>query len=114
MSRTSQNVNTENYNVLVRSGFKLDSINLGDHATQFQLGKDFPPVIYSAIGSAKELRLPLAAPAIAGLTFFIRNISGGANTLTVATSVGGAVQTLAQNAAGVFHCDGATWRTIAL
>jgi len=74
------------------------------------------PMIISMVPTAgRNVRLPLEANS-AGLVFIIINNATGAFTLTLQTSVGGALgfgaAAVAQNQMALCVCDGVQWRAI--
>lgn len=66
-------------------------------------------------GAARNIDLPAIASSKKGQAFIIWNTSAGAFSHTVRQPGGGAtVGTVAQNQAGLFVMDGATWRGVIL
>lgn len=73
-----------------------------------------PPVQYLTAAGAVDYLLPPVADS-KGLTFFIRNVSGSANTITLKDSTDAiTVQAVAQNKAAIVHCDGSAWRSLSV
>lgn len=61
--------------------------------------------------AGRNLDLP-AEEACKGVVLFIRNIAGGAYTLTVRNDAGGTVIALTQNQASLIFCDGVAWSEV--
>ena len=102
------------YNTTLASQFRLQSMTK-DATADMAIGATWPPhLLLDPAGGAKTIQLPAEADSV-DLVFIITNTADAAETITVeedgaTTTIG----TVAQNASGMFHCDGTTWRKIVL
>lgn len=102
------------WGALFASGFKMRSMTK-DATAEMAIDSDWPPVLLlDPAGGAKTILLPAEADS-KDLMFIIVNTADASETITVeedssTTSIG----TVAQNASGLFHCDGTTWRKVVL
>jgi hypothetical protein len=80
-------------------------------ADNFVLSADSPPMIFLAPAGAVDVLMPTSNAARKGLTFFICNNSGGANTITLKTDGDAAFTVpivIAQNEFAMVVCTGST------
>ena len=106
--------NVVSFGLTMMKGTKIGSL-VADATAEMAIGVDWPTMlILDPAGGAKTVLLPAEASS-KDLIFIIVNAADAAETITVeedssTTSIG----TVAQNASGLFHCDGVTWRKIVL
>lgn len=102
------------WNATLAAGTKIASMTANATA-EMAIGKDWPTLLLlDPAGGAKTILLPAEA-SCKDQIFIIVNTADNAETITVeedssTTSIG----TVAQNASGLFHCDGTTWRKVVL
>ena len=114
MATRTESADTVFWNSMFASGFKLLSMTK-DATAEMQIEVSWPPhLLLDPAGGAKTILLPAEADS-KDLVFIVTNTADAAETITVEEdSSTSSIGTVAQNASGMFHCDGTTWRKIVL